>query len=158
MRYQLAGDWRRTGALALDGLLAVAVVAPVIWAVSGGVRSPANRILGMALLMCVYAGWAWMTARFGGTPAKLLFGLRVVDAEGRHVDFTRATLRQLFFVAYTIVRGIRPPDDELGRALLTVFSTALIGADLFYAFRNPLRQTLHDRLAGTIVIRRPPAS
>jgi uncharacterized RDD family membrane protein YckC len=158
--HRIAGEWRRTFALLLDGLLALAAVAPLVWLISGGVRTSSNRILAIALLLSVYAVWAWMTSRFGGTPAKLLLGLRVVDSSGQFVDFSRASIRQCFYVAYTVIRGIRPPEDEAGRAFLTIASTALIGADLFYGFRNPARQTLHDRLAGTFVIQKPrrPAS
>ncbi|MCD4749355.1 MAG: RDD family protein [Thermoanaerobaculales bacterium] len=73
-------------------------------------------------------GWGLM----GGTPGKLILGIRVVDHEGRcPIGPGRAALR---LVAYTCS------------------SITLLGGHLLAVFRGD-RRTLHDVLAGTRVVR-----
>lgn len=70
---------------------------------------------------------AWRGTTLGG----LLMGLRVVRLDGRPVDRTVA----------------------LVRALTAILSALCLGIGWFWASWDPSRQTWHDRLAGTVVIR-----
>jgi uncharacterized RDD family membrane protein YckC len=98
-----------------------------------------------------------MTSRYGGTPGKLFLGLRVIDGEGNYLTLSAATLRMSFYLAYSLIRGAPPSHEPLLRFAATFSSTAILAADLFRVFLGPLRQTWHDRLAGSFVISRSPA-
>ncbi len=152
--YELATIGRRTAALLLDGVLAVLVCAPVLYVLTGGVRSPVNRWLGLALLLVVYALWSVMLSWRGQTPAKMLLGIEVIRRDGGYLSFAEATRRQAFYVAYSIVRAIPPPDEVWGREALNLITTFILAVDLFAVFRSPARQTWHDRLAASYVVQR----
>ncbi|WP_264718797.1 RDD family protein [Wolbachia endosymbiont (group A) of Lasioglossum morio] len=87
-----------------------------------------NQIVQFIMLFC-YVAYMWV--RFAATPGKLLFGLRVVDAQ----TFGKMTLRQ---------------------ATKRFFSFILSVAPLFLGFLwsnfNKRCQTWHDKIAGTVVV------
>ncbi len=87
-----------------------------------------NQIVQFIMLFC-YVIYMWV--RFAATPGKLLFGLRVVDAQ----TFGKMTLRQ---------------------ATKSFFSLILSVAPLFLGFLwsnfNKRCQTWHDKIAGTVVV------
>lgn len=58
----------------------------------------ASHFIAGALRAClVYFFLLWTVARYGGTPAKLLLGLRVGDADtGQRLGITRVLLREIF--------------------------------------------------------------
>lgn len=85
-------------------------------------------------LLRVILGVAYFTLMLswrGTTLGGLLMGLRVVRLDGRPIDRTVA----------------------LVRALTAILSTLCLGIGWFWASWDPKRQTWHDRLAGTVVIR-----
>ncbi|WP_265038179.1 RDD family protein [Wolbachia endosymbiont (group A) of Hylaeus communis] len=87
-----------------------------------------NQIVQFIMLFC-YVIYMWV--KFATTPGKLLFGLRVVDAQ----TFEKMTLKQ---------------------ATKRFFSFILSVAPLFLGFLwsnfNKRCQTWHDKIAGTVVI------
>jgi uncharacterized RDD family membrane protein YckC len=91
-----------------------------------------------ALSNLVYYGipvlyFGGFVAAHSRTPAKSIFRLRVVDAQGRKPVFLKAFLRGLIFVASVYV---------------------FYGIPLLYAFLNPQRRALHDIVASTYVVER----
>jgi uncharacterized RDD family membrane protein YckC len=74
---------------------------------------------------------AYFTGATGQTIGKIVTGLSVVDRQGRSPGVLRA----------------------LWRALAAVVGVAALGAGLLPIFADPARRALHDRLAGTRVIR-----
>ncbi len=145
-----ADFWIRTGAILLDGIF--------FWLMWSGIENTINSA-GPSLLnyfqlrqlvplrpeqmvpFLIHVGHGFLyffyfcatLSKFGGSPGKLLLGLRVVDAKtGGKISFGRAIVREL-----------------LGKALSTVplaigWSMAFIRAD---------SRTLHDLVAGTTVKR-----
>ncbi|WP_264723378.1 RDD family protein [Wolbachia endosymbiont (group A) of Sphecodes monilicornis] len=87
-----------------------------------------NQIVQFIMLFC-YVIYMWV--KFATTPGKLLFGLRVVDAQ----TFEKMTLKQ---------------------ATKRFFSFILSVAPLFLGFLwsnfNKRCQTWHDKIAGTVVV------
>ncbi len=104
----------------------------------GTLSQPAEPLL---ILGLSYAAWllktlalfmyfVWCTLRFGGSPAKLLMGLRVVDADtGERLDYVRALLRE------TLGKGL------FGLLLINPI-TSLIRSD---------RRGLHDLMSRSVV-------
>lgn len=84
---------------------------------------------GVALVFHIALG-TLTTCRFGGTPGKLLFRLRVADREGRPAGYVRALLR----------------------TVAEFLSMACLGLGYFLSDREAERRTLHDRIARTRVL------
>ncbi len=78
----------------------------------------------------IYLYFVWSVMRFGGTPAKLLMGLRVIHIEtGDRLDYREAVVR------------------EIGGKFLTTLS--ILGP--LFSLRRPDRRMLHDLLARSTV-------
>ncbi|MEU3959756.1 RDD family protein [Streptomyces buecherae] len=114
--------------LVLFGLLTCLTALPSL--LLEGPVAPVAALTAAGLLLC-YSPLT--TARWGGSPGKLLFGLRVAHAQDG---------------------GALPYRIALGRHLTHVGMIALCGVDqLWYLRDEPLQQCLHDQAAGTVVVR-----
>jgi uncharacterized RDD family membrane protein YckC len=129
---------------------------PISDAAGAGVTiDPAGAVLaGLVSLVlgAIYFIGAW--ARGAATPGQRLLGLRV-EAAGDHgaLSLSQATARWLLLLgplslgslAATVLPGLRP---WVGPFLFFWFAILLVTT-----LRSPLRQGLHDRLAGSVVTR-----
>ncbi len=147
-----AGLWRRFGAYFFDSVLITLAVAMVFYAGLGvddalsqflqttpddpelRLRFLAERSLIRNIAMFLYLGYATLAeaSPLEGTLGKWLLSIRVVDLEGRRIDLRRSVLRN-------------------GGKLISLLS--IIGP--LFALRSPIRQTWHDKWAGTRVIHTP---
>jgi uncharacterized RDD family membrane protein YckC len=83
-----------------------------------------------ALLLAYHIGfWAWKGTTLGG----IVCNLRVVRTHGVELRFV----------------------DALVRGLAGVFSIAALGIGCFWMLNDPERQTWHDKIAGTLVVKVP---
>jgi uncharacterized RDD family membrane protein YckC len=73
--------------------------------------------------------WSWKGTTIGG----VVFGLRIVRRDGRPIDFAVALLR----------------------SLASFFSALVVFVGFFWAGWNREKQSWHDLIAGTIVIKVP---
>lgn len=73
--------------------------------------------------------WTWKGTTIGG----IVCGLKVVREDGRALDFTVA----------------------LVRSLASVFSFVALGLGFFWAGWSPERQSWHDKIAGTVIVKVP---
>ncbi len=81
----------------------------------------------------VYLHFVWALARYGGSPAKLLLGLRALDVRtGSRLPLPRALLREF-----------------IGKPL----GTAMFGFGILLPFVRPDHKALHDLIAGSVVKR-----
>lgn len=99
-------------------------------------------LLGMA------AGFVWdavCTKQFGGTPMKLAFGMRVVRADdGGPVEWRHAIIRWAVPGALALV----PLPVLPGLVNLVIIIVSLV-----FLFTKPLRQTVWDLAAKTLVVK-----
>jgi uncharacterized RDD family membrane protein YckC len=139
-----ASFWRRGAALLLDTVLIVAVaIIPL------GVLTALGRdFAASALAWAAGSLYFWLTNAFGGTLGKRLLGMRVVDLEGAAPGLTRGFMRSILpnWLGVLVLAG----SSSVG---IVIAVGAIQLADLLAVFRSPLRQALHDRMAGTYVIR-----
>ena len=115
------------GRRAAAGFLDMAVLAFVV---HGPVLGwlPDNDFLHLVLFLGYFVGMhMWRATTLGG----LVLGLKVVRLDGRRIDFPCAIVR----------------------ALGSVFSGIVGGLGFFWCAWDPERQTWHDKLAGTVVVR-----
>jgi len=135
-----AGFWRRLGALMLDGFIMWVVnmilYVPMIFVAAGSGEDPTVavtfQLVIMFLQILLAAAYAtWFVGKYGATPGKMAFKMKIVTSDGDKVTYGRA----------------------LGRHFATMISgmTMLIGY-LMAAF-DEQKRTLHDRICDTRVVR-----
>ena len=132
------GFWSRVWAALIDGALFGVIVYPIMYSVYGKdyfatkapVHSPLDFLLTWVMpTIATIVFWAYRQA----TPGKMAIGARIVDA----VTGEKPTTRQLvgrFFAYFVSTLGL------------------LLGY-VWVAF-DPRKQGWHDKLAGTVVVRR----
>ena len=122
-----AGFWIRMGAAVLDLALIIFVVAVLAICMPGAsFRPPVAFILALAY----FAGmWAWKGTTIGGVVLKL----QVLRCDGGQVTFPVA-----------LVRG-----------LAAAFSAVALFLGFFWIGWDPDKQSWHDKIAGTMVVRVP---
>src|SRR5258708_18759820 len=91
LRY--AGFWPRLASLLLDFLSLVPLVFLMCWGMSHYRLFQAYCFL-PNLLFCLFFG-VYLVRRFGGTPGKLLVGIRIRKLDGSPVGYREAILRYL---------------------------------------------------------------
>jgi len=147
-----AGLWRRFGAYFFDSVLITLAVAVVYYTGLGfddalsqflqatpenpeqRLRYLAERSLIRNIALFLYLAYATVAeaSPLEGTIGKWLLSIRVVDLTGRRIDLRRSLVR------------------NAGK-LISLLS--IIGP--LFALRSPIRQTWHDKWAGTRVIHTP---
>jgi uncharacterized RDD family membrane protein YckC len=129
-----AGFWRRVAAALADALLLIAALLLAGHALGQPhLLLHEHHLAGLigALVALVYAT-AFESSVWQATPGKILLRLRVTDLAGQRLTPTRALLRHL--------------------AQALSLATLLVGFVMAAFTRR--RQCLHDKLAGTLVVRR----
>lgn len=137
-QYEYAGFWLRVGAALIDTVLVSFLTIPLVRMIYGSdegmsglmFRGPADLLISAVLpAVAVVAFWV---AR-GATPGKMAISAQVVDAR----------------------TGGKPSTGQaIGRYLGYYVSTIPLGLGLIWVAFDPKKQGWHDKLAGTVVIRR----
>jgi uncharacterized RDD family membrane protein YckC len=139
----LAPIGRRIGGLILDQIIVVLPVVVVVIALgftpSDTVTSKSLLIVNIAVTSLAFVYETTMIALLGRTVGKITLGTRVVRlVDGGRPGWTEATMRALVPLSLGAIPRIG--------VLLVVLVYSL-------AMWNPLRQGLHDKAAGTLVVR-----
>jgi len=116
----------RLAALAVD-LILVGIMTSVL--VSSRRRFDDEPYFPILLFAYCLLFWAWQGTTLGGIICKL----RIVRADGKRVEFV----------------------DAFVRALGAVLSVAAFGIGFLWILRDPLQQSWHDKIAGTVVVKVP---
>jgi len=135
---EYAGFWVRSGAAIIDTLLICIIVFPILTAVYGSaywsgeqlIQGPVDFLVSwVAPAIAVVVFWIARQA----TPGKMAIGARIVDAKTGE----KPTSRQLVvrYLGYYV-------------AMLPLF------LGIFWVAFDPRKQGWHDKLAGTVVVRR----
>ncbi len=166
---RIAPAGTRIGAKAIDIVfyfliqVVAGVVIAAIWLAAGGFDDSMTNRSGMFvatggdLLFSIAAGLVLLavdllynvvcTARFGGTPGKLLLGIKVIHQDGRRIDLRGA------FVRFSPVLGL----SVLGMVpilniLASLARLGLLIANLVLVLIDDRRKDVFDRVASTYVI------
>jgi uncharacterized RDD family membrane protein YckC len=156
---QLADPWMRVLARFLDGLIVGIVFSFIIAAIVlsdsdtagfGGVGGDGSfGRLYLFTIFTVAVGFVWdavLTKMYGGTPMKLAFGMRVVRADnGGPVEWSHAITRWAIPGAFALI----PIPVLPGLANLVIVILSLV-----FLFTKPLRQTVWDQVAKTLVVKK----
>jgi uncharacterized RDD family membrane protein YckC len=108
----------------------------------------------MVFLMALAYFWA-LEARGGATLGKRVLGLRVVSLpEQTPASIWSIGVRTILFLAGPAIFAFA---GAWGLSIIGLLGGALWFADSLVLATDPQKRSLHDRLAGTIVVRKPPA-
>ncbi len=114
-------------------------------------RGLSGAVLVLTLLVAA-AGVGWLYAALFdssarmGTPGKIACGIKVTDLNGQRISFGRATVRYIFKSGIALIGYIH------GALGCLVFLYIL--ADAFMIFESANKQSIHDIVAGTLVVYR----
>jgi uncharacterized RDD family membrane protein YckC len=121
-----AGFWERFGAAFLDGIILMALN----YIISLLLGRTASNVLG------IFVGWLYYSLQESGpnqaTIGKKEVGLKVVNMEGERISFGQAT----------------------GRHFAKFLSALIIFIGYLMMIWDEKKQTLHDKMANTLVIKR----
>lgn len=120
----LADVGTRLAALIIDGLILGLITGVLVWGGRG-----AGGFLGF--LIGVAYQWYFLTQQDGQTPGKRIMGIRVVRKDGQPIDAATVVVRYIGYYVNSFI-------------LMIGWLWALWDGD---------RQGIHDKLAGTIVVR-----
>lgn len=178
LRY--AGFWSRLGSMLLDGLIVIVAVLPSIVL---GSNHRLSRVywfipnVAFGFFYCVY-----LVKRFGGTPGKLIVGIRIRKLDGEPVGYREAFLRYfpdailglllaiiliipVFHMTDEEFRSFPPKERNLRIAKLAsplkeplgIAQQVWLWGELIVLLTNQKRRALHDFIAGTVVVHAQPS-
>ena len=153
----IAGFWQRSLAFFIDAAVLMAAGSALGFIAMDPLSSlgPWGRALGTAATLA-YFGISDSSIARGASPGKRLMGLKVVGASGEPISPGRAIFRSLVFVI-PIMMDARCPTCP---AFVEIALGALVygggGAMLvLFIINRATRQSIHDMVAGTYVIKAP---
>jgi uncharacterized RDD family membrane protein YckC len=177
LRY--AGFWPRLGSLLLDLIILLPIGALVFWGSSSFRLFDLYYLIPGAVLGLFYS--VYLVRRHGGTPGKLIVGIRIRKLDGEPVGYREAFLRFLpdFILATLgsiafIIAVFHMTDAEYHslaimertKRMLELapswygplhwIQTAWIWGELIVLLTNRKRRALHDFIAGTVVVHASP--
>jgi uncharacterized RDD family membrane protein YckC len=134
--FQYAGFWIRTCALFIDGIITGSVSVVVFLLLRGGsfgtqAFSSAWYTQQIFSLVFGISYYCFFWTSYGATPGKMVLGLKVITPDGGPISLGRA----------------------LGRYFSVILSSITLLIGFMMAGWDPEKRALHDRLAGTRVIR-----
>jgi uncharacterized RDD family membrane protein YckC len=171
-----AGFWSRLGSLLLD----FAILIPYIFIL--------QYLNGLSLLMykiimipsLIFYIWfnVYLVKRYGGTPGKLIAGIKIVNKNGDDIDMKGAIMRYIVSVGLTIFGSIlmlyilKDADEEVYQSLgfwkrslyighlnpqlikLNTWVTNIwIYSELIVLLTNKRKRSIHDFMAYSVVIK-----
>ena len=141
---QLGGWWRRVGATFTDNIILLLPTTVVLIVVSAVAGSLVGALAGLAT-QGAYQVLLLSSSR-GQTLGNRIVATRVRDrVTGGPISTRQALWRWGFIAVYSLIALVNSP-------VSTAVATVLALIDVLYPLANPMKQTIHDRVAGTIVV------
>lgn len=156
-----SGFWRRSVALLVDWVILGTIgFALGLFLSDFFVRlGPWGRAVGFAIALPYFAVFNSSLYK-GNTPGKKILGLRVVNGAGEAISPGRSLARSTIYLVPFFLNGAlipatqRLPVIEIAVALIvSVIASAIV---YLVVFNRPTRQSLHDRVVGTYVVKSRP--
>lgn len=171
-----AGFWVRVAARLLDLIILLPIMGLVLYVNS--ISKSANLYMMIPNLLFGLAFEVILVKMYGGTPGKLIMGLKIIQKNGDNIDWKSSFYRnsvEFFFAilgVYVMFLTLNLIDDSTYTSLgfmkrnqlmstinpipskieaLTNFAWVVIGAIVLIT--NSRKRTTHDFIAGTVVIK-----
>jgi uncharacterized RDD family membrane protein YckC len=175
MKY--AGFWSRLLSIALDYILIL--IALVLFSASTYSFTHLKSILVIYLLFCIlwWVTYLFLVTKYGGSPGKLLIGLKIIKLNGGKITFKQAFLRSsvdlsfgilacvLWVYAFSRSANLSPPDITFWKMFKYLHgffpgwykyidwsNQCWVWGELIVLLLNKKKRAIHDFIAGTVVI------
>ncbi|MEP7365977.1 MAG: RDD family protein [Acidobacteriota bacterium] len=175
-RFEYVGFWRRVGVALLDCVVFSPLMAAYYWfdllLLSFRLQSIWLHLL---YFLAFYLPTLYFVTRFGGTPGKLMMGMRVVESSGQYLSLHRALRRDsiqylsstihLLLLSQTIAALPNPVAVDSTAQVFEAFdryggwwntadwvSGILPVMDVLVVCMNRRKRAIHDYIAGSYVI------
>jgi uncharacterized RDD family membrane protein YckC len=145
-------------AVVLGIVYSVVIIGIVIAALAQGGIGFVQSLLAAVLLAgagFLYFAWGWTNWR--ASPGQRAMGLLTVNAaDGATLTWNQAAIRYAYLFGPSAISSLFNPTGRLGDFLSTIVSIAVL---LYYIYlyrtaaSDPQRQGLHDKQAGTLVVK-----
>lgn len=147
------GFWKRFGALVVDGILLL-VAAMII-----GLVMPQN--IAQWAMFAISAGYyIFMHGRYGATCGKMALNMRVCKRDGSDIDFAIAAMRYSPFIVFGIGTLLLQPaaggTPGTATGMWGLLQLLFLVASVIVLVANAQKRTIHDMLAGTVVVNKKP--
>jgi uncharacterized RDD family membrane protein YckC len=111
------------------------------------------QAVAVAVVSAAYFAWSWSRLR-GASPAQRALGIRVIDAaSGDHLPAGRAIVRWAAMGTPIGIGAAALVESPAAWLLVVVLAAAWTVALMVSTRRDERRRGLHDRLAGSVVVR-----
>jgi uncharacterized RDD family membrane protein YckC len=171
-----AGFWIRFGSLLLDGLITLPLIFLILFL--NGLSK--NAYYYTVIPSYVFHFWysIYLVKKYGGTPGKLIAGIKIIKIDGTDVTWREAILRQIvtfsltIFISIITLIGLSKVDAEHYESLswlskqqyiqsftpifviiYTILSNIWTYSELFVLLFNKRKRALHDFMANTVIVR-----
>jgi uncharacterized RDD family membrane protein YckC len=152
----ICGFWRRLIAFMVDGVI-LAVVGKGLGLLFGSIFAQmggTGPLVGFGVYV-LYFGILHSPIGKGQTLGKKLLKIRVVNARGKYISFTKALLRASIigiFFCLSAVNSLLVSDTAI---LVNSILCIIVGAGIiyFYLFNRITRQSIHDLISRSFVVK-----
>ncbi len=171
-----AGFWIRLGSLLLDFIIMIPVVVFILFL--NGLSM--NYYYYTLIPNLIFTIWyrIYLVKKYGGTPGKLIMGIKILKIDGSDVSWKEAILREIVTISLTIFASIiqiialSQADKthyesltwltkqkyvmSLTPLLFTIYtwsSNTWVYSEFFVLLFNKRKRALHDFIAKTVIVR-----
>jgi uncharacterized RDD family membrane protein YckC len=170
------GFWVRLGSLLLDFIFILPVVYLILYVNGLG----KNIYFYTIIPNLIFGLWyhIYLPKKYGGTPGKLVSGIKIIKLNGEAIDWKDAILRHIVMLGLTIlsiivmISCILDADDTTFKSLgwlqqskylmslsplffklYTWASNIWIYSEFLVMFTNKRKRAIHDFIAGTVIVK-----
>ena len=171
-----AGFWPRLGALLLDFIILIPYI--ILLHSLNGLSILMYQIVLIPNLIFIIWFNVYLVKRYGGTPGKLIVGLKVINKNGDDISLNGAILRYIvsiglaIFGAIVLILILQNADDNVYQSLgfwkrntyivglnpklikqVSLLNNIWIYSELIILLTNKRKRSIHDFMANTVVIK-----
>jgi len=171
-----AGFWVRLGSIFLDFLIIIPFTTIILYLNN----LQLNFYFFTLIPSLIFGLWynVFLVNKYGGTPGKLLVGIKIIKINGQSVEWKEAILRHIVMFGITLIsifimiRSIGIADSNyyesltwiqksqyligLSPVLFSIYtwlSNIWVYSELIVLLTNKRKRAIHDFIAGTVIIR-----
>lgn len=171
-----AGFWIRVGSMLLEFLIQLPVVFLIMYLNSLSKNVYFYTFIPNFLILLLYH--IYIPKKYGGTPGKLVVGLRILKIDGNYIGWKEAFLRHSVYLLLSLVSSIwmffniLQADDKIymnlnwldqGKYLMSLSpdfnkfniwaSNTWIYSEFIVLLLNKRKRAIHDFIAGTVIVK-----
>jgi len=172
-----AGFWIRLGSILLDTLILLPVTGIILYVNNLRIENYMFTIIPSLIFGLWYN--VYLVKKYGGTPGKLIVGIKIIASNGNKIEWKHAILRYIVLFLITLIsvfimiRSIGIADNayydslpwiqktqylmNLSPILLSIYNWSdniWIYGELIVLLTNKRKRSVHDFIAGTVVIKK----